>query len=108
MVDVLRVILQPLPDETRQELLSRRNASGNTAAHWAAMNGQLDAVKLLVEAGADTSLQNEAGRTVTAEADAHGKQAVCEWLLDFFIAREPPEGPQGGEETDERVDDADE
>ncbi|KKK23977.1 hypothetical protein AOCH_007267 [Aspergillus ochraceoroseus] len=35
--------------------------SGNTALHWAALNTHLECVKALVEAGADVSIQNQAG-----------------------------------------------
>ncbi|KAL4917976.1 ankyrin repeat-containing domain protein [Aspergillus aurantiobrunneus] len=91
-------------------VVNHRNHSGNTPLHWAALNTHLQCVKLLVEAGADVSIKNEAGldaiflaeRTdwktqdetsqnqpadgVDEAADAgpvsKGRQVV-EWLLEF-------------------------
>ncbi|KAL4977998.1 ankyrin repeat-containing domain protein [Aspergillus desertorum] len=41
--------------------VNHRNHSGNTPLHWAALNTHLECVKVLVEAGADVSIKNEAG-----------------------------------------------
>ncbi|KAL4817802.1 ankyrin repeat-containing domain protein [Aspergillus spinulosporus] len=41
--------------------VNHRNHSGNTPLHWAALNTHLECVKVLVEAGADISIKNEAG-----------------------------------------------
>ena len=45
-----------------QNIVNHRNHSGNTPLHWAALNTHLDCVKALVEAGADVSTKNDAGR----------------------------------------------
>jgi hypothetical protein len=42
-------------------VINHRNHSGNTPLHWAALNTHLECVKVLVEAGADVSVKNEAG-----------------------------------------------
>lgn len=47
--------------EQLQKLINHRNHSGNTPLHWAALNTHLDCVKVLVEAGADISVKNDAG-----------------------------------------------
>jgi len=58
--DILKELLKiSAADHTLS--LDLQNASGNTALHWATLNGQLDAVKLLVEAGADVTVCNQAG-----------------------------------------------
>ena len=61
-------------------LLNLSNSSHNTALHWAALNGHLDAVKILVAAGADMQLVNRAGRDARGEAEMGGKMEVVEWL----------------------------
>ena len=45
------------------------------------MNGHLEAVKLLVGAGADPAITNNAGHDVVYEAEINGKDTVVEWLL---------------------------
>lgn len=78
--DTLKELLKiSAPDHTLS--LDLQNASGNTALHWATLNGQLDAVKLLVEAGADVTVCNKAGHDALFAAEANDKTAVAEWLL---------------------------
>jgi ankyrin repeat protein len=57
------------------------NTSGNTPLHWASLNGHLEAVKLLVQAGADPGVTNRAGHDAVYEAEVNGKEQVVEWLL---------------------------
>ena len=45
------------------------------------MNGHLDIVKLLVAAGADPNLMNDAGHNAVFEAETSDKTKVVEWLL---------------------------
>lgn len=61
--------------------INLQNASGNTPLHWAALNGHLSAVKLLVDAGADTTVVNKAGRDALFEAEAGEKGDVVAWFL---------------------------
>lgn len=62
-------------------MLEARNAAGNTPLHWAAVNGRMEAVKLLVRAGADVSVRNGVGRDAVGEAEVGGWVEVVEWLL---------------------------
>ena len=62
-------------------LIKDINHSGNTPLHWAALNGHLEAVKLLVAAGADPSIKNNAGKVAAVEAEEAGKDEVVSWLL---------------------------
>ena len=61
--------------------LNLQNTSGNTPLHWAALNGHLPAVKLLIEAGADPSIINRAGKDAVYEAEVNEKNEVAAWLL---------------------------
>ena len=61
--------------------LNLQNASGNTPLHWAALNGHLSAVRLLIEAGADPTVVNKAGKDAVYEAEANEKNEVAAWLL---------------------------
>ena len=62
-------------------LLNSQNSSGNTPLHWASLNGHLEAVKVLMGAGADPTITNKAGHDTVYEAEINGKETVVEWLL---------------------------
>jgi len=57
------------------------NEPQNSALHWAALTGQTDAVKLLIEQGGDVELKNENGRTPGMEAAGAGKEDVVVMIL---------------------------
>ena len=63
-------------------LINTPNIYGNRPLHYAALNGHLDTVKVLVAAGADISLKNEVGRDAVFEAENGEKLDVVEWLLN--------------------------
>lgn len=69
------------PPSLRSAILNLQNRSGNTALHWAALNGHLEAVKILVASGANSSVRNKAGFDAVFEAEINSKGAVVEWLL---------------------------
>lgn len=56
-------------------------ADGTTALHWAAHWNDVDAVNLLLHAGADAKAVNRYGATPISEAAATGSAAVIEALL---------------------------
>ncbi|KAL8664551.1 MAG: hypothetical protein Q9202_002960 [Teloschistes flavicans] len=93
-MDVLKyLLLPPAPATTGSNVhnatatspmglnLDLQNEAGNTPLHWAAMNGHLEVVKLLVKSGADLKVQNQAGHDATFEAERGGKEDVVAWLL---------------------------
>lgn len=45
--------LSALDDKKRIELINTKNDQGNTPLHWAALNGNLEVVEILVKAGGD-------------------------------------------------------
>lgn len=82
--DVLNYLLATVrsaPRERRASTLNVQNVSGNTPLHWASLNGHLEAVKILMAAGADPSVTNLAGHDAVYEAEINRKDAVVEWLL---------------------------
>ena len=81
VLNYLLAIIHPAPRELRASTLNVQNASGNTPLHWASLNGHLEAVKILVAAGADPSVTNQAGHNCVYEAEVNSKDAVVEWLL---------------------------
>jgi len=42
-----------LDEKKRIELINTKNDQGNTPLHWAALNGNLEVVEVLVKAGGD-------------------------------------------------------
>ncbi|KAL4787832.1 ankyrin repeat-containing domain protein [Aspergillus varians] len=78
------------PDEVKA-VVNHRNHSGNTPLHWAALNTHLECVKLLVEAGADASIKNEAGLDAIFLAER----------ADWKTQDEKSEGQSAGEGVDE-------
>jgi ankyrin repeat protein len=62
-------------------ILNAQNNSGNTALHWAALNGHLESVKKLLEHGADPTITNHKGHDPIYEAELNDKKEVVEWVL---------------------------
>lgn len=67
--DVLSFLLAKFPKDS----LASANSAGNTPLHWAAMNGHLETLRLLVPALPKSALflQNQFGRTALSEAEAN-------------------------------------
>jgi hypothetical protein len=63
------------------ELINAVNDAGNTPLHWAALNGQLESVKILIQSGADVTIINRAGHDAVFEAEINDKKEVVDWLL---------------------------
>jgi len=62
-------------------ILNAQNNAGNTALHWAALNGHLESVKVLLEQGSDPTITNQRGHDAVYEAELNDKQTVVEWVL---------------------------
>lgn len=90
-------------------ILNSQNKAGNTALHWAALNGHLEAVKVLLEEGSDPTITNQRGHDAVYEAELNDKKEVVEWVLkEGGEALESGVAGEGGEgEADEDADEGD-
>lgn len=85
-VALLTILLDSLSKPSPQNpamlaILNAQNKSGNTALHWAALNGHLESVKKLLESGADPTITNQKGHDAVYEAELNDKKEVVEWVL---------------------------
>jgi ankyrin repeat protein len=81
---------------TQLAALNAQNRAGNTALHWAALNGHLECVKALLDAGADPTITNAAGHDAVYEAELNEKKEVVEWVLKESEGLETGIGKEGG------------
>lgn len=79
------------------------NNEGNSALHWACTNGHEDAVRLLMEQGAEPSKLNNFERTPVDDALDRGHQGVVDIIKSFAPAAEQDE-KDDVEEGDEACD----
>ena len=63
-------------------MINNTNSQGNTPLHWAAYNGHLEVVKMLIKAGADMWIKNAAGHLAMFEAERAEKNKVVQCLLE--------------------------
>jgi ankyrin repeat protein len=79
--DLLKTLSAQLDPATKTEVLSRKNEAGNTALHWASVNGHVEAVKALIDGGVDVWVKNAAGHLPVFEAERAEKDEVVATLL---------------------------
>ncbi|OAA59217.1 ankyrin repeat containing protein yar1 [Niveomyces insectorum RCEF 264] len=83
----------------RQRFLDAANAYGNTALHWAAMNGHLDVVRLLVRRGAAPALANDKNYVPLDLAGLQDHGAVVDYFLAAAEEAESGGGDGDGDQT---------
>ena len=69
------------PTEARKAFIDAQNEHENTSLHWASMNGQLAAVKLLVVEGASTAIANGRNYIPLDLAALNNKTDVVDYFL---------------------------
>jgi ankyrin repeat protein len=92
-------------------ILNAQNKAGNTAIHWAALNGHLESVKVLLEEGSDPTITNQRGHDAVYEAELNDKKEVVEWVLkeggeglEAGLGGESAEGAEEGADEDMKID----
>jgi hypothetical protein len=107
-LDIVKLLLSASTEKPGPAFLNAVNEAGNTPLHWAALNGHLESVKLLVNAGADVTIINRAGHDAVYEAEINDKNDVVDWLLGAVEELEKGIGHTGeasaGESADEDMD----
>ncbi|CAG8971151.1 hypothetical protein HYALB_00010126 [Hymenoscyphus albidus] len=80
--ELCKDLSQPTPQNPAMlAIINAQNIAGNTALHWAALNGHLESVKVLLEQGADPTITNRRGHDAVYEAELNDKKEVVEWVL---------------------------
>lgn len=107
--DVIKLLFSTSADKPAPELINAINDAGNTPLHWAALNGHLESVKLLIQSGADITIFNRAGHDAVFEAEINDKKEVVDWLLGAVEELENGIGQTGeaSGDVDENMDDED-
>ncbi|TVY17424.1 Ankyrin repeat-containing protein [Lachnellula arida] len=91
--ELCKTLSNPSPQNPAMlAILNAQNKAGNTALHWAALNGHLESVKVLLDQGADPTITNQKGHDPIYEAELNDKKDVVEWVLR-----------EGGDELEEGV-----
>lgn len=103
---IIEALAVPAPqNETQLALLNAQNGSGNTALHWAALNGHLECVKILIDSGADPTITNAAGHDAVYEAELNDKKEVVDWVLKESEGLEMGIGVDSKEDSGEVAED---
>lgn len=71
--------------ESEPELIEARTGLGETPLHYLAVENHLDAVRALVERGAEVNTLNECGGTPLSEAASLGYVALVRYLLSVGV-----------------------
>ncbi|EME81905.1 uncharacterized protein MYCFIDRAFT_138563 [Pseudocercospora fijiensis CIRAD86] len=100
-------LLRSFLSQNVPSLVNHGNNEGNTPLHWAAYNGHLAIVKLLVENGADMWAKNKAGHLAMFEAERADKSEVVQYLL-VAGGKEVEQGGTEGQPSEEDVADVQE
>jgi uncharacterized protein len=86
-IEIIKAVLEALDAKEGQvsllakSVINAQNSAGNTPLHWAALNGHVEVLLLLLSHGADPSILNAAGHDALFEAELNEKTKAAEVLL---------------------------
>lgn len=84
-LETVKYILSLIPKDELKNYINLENETGNTALHWASLNGHLEIVQLLCdEYDADPFIRNSFGHDAIFEAENNGKEEVETYFLKKF------------------------
>ncbi|KAF2672553.1 ankyrin [Microthyrium microscopicum] len=78
-------------------IVNAKNGAGNTALHWAALNGHVLVILELLRHGADPSVLNGAGHDALYEAEVNEKEEAVDVLLKEGTGLDEAVGGDGNE-----------
>lgn len=77
-------ILHYIVKNSEKSYFDQKNSSGNSPLHWATLNGNIDCVKVLIEAGCDPLCENSFGISPIDEAVKTGRQDILEYFAEVL------------------------
>jgi uncharacterized protein len=77
-------ILKELSKYLVKEDFEIANGQGNRPLHWAALNGQLEICRVLLEKGANPLLRNDNGKSAATLAEERGHDEVVYLILKSY------------------------
>ena len=99
---LLSLAKESLSIEELKKFVNETNETGNTALHWASLNGKLDIVEVLCdEYEADPFIRNNFGHDSIFEAENNGKEDVETYFLKKYDVEPESDEECVEENTDE-------
>lgn len=84
-LETAKYILSLIPKDQLKEYVNLQNETGNTALHWAALNGHQPIVELLCdEFEADPFIRNSFGHDAIFEAENNNKEEIETYFLKKY------------------------
>lgn len=97
--DVIIYLMSLVPADQQKKWVDAQNETGNTALHWASLNGNLECVKLLCdEYNADPFIRNSFEHDAIFEAEQNGRDEVETFYLKKYDV-EPEQYDEANDET---------
>ncbi|CAO3697353.1 unnamed protein product [Rhizopus stolonifer] len=83
-LEIVQYILQQISTKDKK-LVDVQNEQGNTALHWAALNGHYEVVEALVKAGSDCTIKNVMNHSPIYEAQQRNHEKVAEFFMTTMV-----------------------